>query len=615
MIDRRRLLVAASALAALSEPARALAGTVRQTASPGAGTADAALTAAMDGIVRDMIMTSPQTLTMLGLDKGPAAPMKAKLDDQSQAKIDADKVKMRASMAELSAIDRNALTTQSKVYFDSVKFFGETVASGSDFPYGGGQYPSPYTISQLGGAYQSVPDFLDSQHSIETAQDAEAYLSRLSDLGKVYDQETERMRADFGAGAVPPDFVIDRTTGQMDRTLDADAAGLTLVTSVARRAEAKGLAGDWSARALAIVSREVLPALRRQRDALAGQRPTAVHDAGVWRLPQGEAYYDFGLRFYTTTGMTGQEIHQMGLEQVAELSARADVLLKAQGLTQGTVGARIASIASQVPGQLYPNTDEAKAVLLTDLNAQMERVMARMPEYFGRLPKSGCDIRRVPKDIEAGAPGGYYQSPSLDGSRPGAYYINLRDTAEWPKYTLPTLTYHEAVPGHHFQIALQQENASAPMLMKILGFSAYSEGWGLYSEQLADEIGMYEGDPWGQIGSIQSLMFRATRLVVDSGLHYKRWSREEGIRYMVDTLGDQESSIATEVERYAVWPGQASSYKVGHSTWVRLREAAKAKLGPRFDIKGFHDVGLAAGGVPLTVLEEVIDGWVASRQA
>ncbi len=298
----------------------------------------------------------------------------------------------------------------------------------------------------------------------------------------------------------------------------------------------------------------------------------------------------------------------MGLEQVAEISARADALLKAQGLTQGSVGERIAALGKD-PRFVYPNTDEAKDELIKELNVQMVAMQARMPEYFGRLPKSPCDIKRVPAAIEAGAPGGYYQSPALDGSRPGAYYINLRDTAEWPKWTLPTLTYHEAVPGHHFQIALQQEKPDTPLLMKVMGFSAYSEGWGLYAEQLADEIGAYENDPFGQIGYLQSLMFRAARLVVDSGLHHKRWSREQGIRYMVDTLGDQESSIATEVERYCVWPGQASSYKVGHTTWVRLREDAKKRLGSRFDIKGFHDTGLNLGGVPLTVLERTMNAW------
>ena len=608
MLDRRRFLLTTAAGAGL---AATTGGAVFAGEANGA---DAALTTVMDGITRDHLLSSPELLTMLGMDKGPGAAMKSRLDDRSLAKQQADKSKFLASMTALNAIDREALSPRFKVYHDTVQFFGETAVQGYDFPYGGGLFPSPYTISQLGGAYQSTPDFLDSQHSIETAEDAEAYLSRLSALATVFDQETERVKAEFAAGAVPPDFVIQRATGQMQTILGADPAGLTLVTSVARRAAEKGLPGAWGERALAIVNGSVLPALARQRDTLAAGLPTASHDAGCWRLPDGDAYYNYGLKFYTTSSLTGQEIHDMGLQQVAELSARADVLLRAQGLTQGTVGERIASIASHVPGQVYPNTDAAKEQLLADLNAQMATVMARMPEYFGRLPAAACDIRRVPKEIEVGAPGGYYQSPALDGSRPGAYYINLRDTAEWPKFTLPTLTYHEAVPGHHFQIALQQEKSETPLLLKVLGFSAYSEGWGLYAEQLADEIGMYENDPWGQIGSIQSLMFRAARLVVDSGLHYKRWSREQGIRYMVETLGDQESSITTEVERYAVWPGQASSYKVGHTTWVRLREQAKATLGDRFDIKGFHDTGLDAGGVPLTVLERVIGDWVASRR-
>lgn len=617
MIDRRRLLMSASAVAAFGGAAgcastpEAGAGIGASTGGAQAGSGDAALNALMDKIFNEQILSSPEMLTSLGMDKGPNAEAKSRLDDRSQAKIDADEVKFRAAAAEAKAIDRDSLSPRAQVYNDTLEYFADTVIMGYEFPYGGGFFPSPYTISQLGGSYQQIPDFLDSQHAIETAADAEAYLSRLSQFGTALDQETARMQAEFGAGAVPPDFVIDRATAQMDGILGTPAAELTLTRSVARRAEEKGIAGDWAARAERITADSVLPALRRQRDALAAQRPNATHDAGCWRLPNGEAYYRYGLRYYTTTDMSGEDIHRMGLEQVAELSARADTLLKAQGLTQGTVGERIAGLG-RIEGQVYPNTDAAKEELLADLNTQMRAVEARMPEYFGRLPKSPVEVRRVPKDIEAGAPGGYYMSPALDGSRPGAYYINLRDTAEWPKFTLPTLTYHEATPGHHFQIALQQENDNAPMLMKVLGFSAYSEGWGLYAEQLADEIGMYENDPLGQIGYLQSLMFRAARLVVDSGLHHKRWSREQGIRYMVDALGDQESAIATEVERYAVWPGQACSYKVGHSEWVRLREEARAALGSRFDIKGFHDTGLEAGGVPLTVLERVIKDWQAS---
>lgn len=608
MMDRRRLLMSVAAGGALAAvgPVRALASTALTQAAPNAATT--AFHALLDRIADEMLLSDPELLTMLGMDRGPKADARFKLSDRSQAKIDADKAKFTDGMKAVKAIDRGQLNAADQIYYDTLEFFGDTVMTGYGFPYGGGFSPSPYTVSQLGGAYQQIPDFLDSQHRIETADDAEAYLSRLSEFAKGMDAERARMQADFAAGAVPPDFVIDRTLTQMGAITGTAVAESVMAQSLARRTAEKDISGDWAARAQAILTNEVYPAIQRQADAFKAVRSGATHDGGVWRLPQGEDYYRFGLQYYTTSSMTPDEVHQMGLEQVAEISARADTLLKAQGLTQGSVGERIAALGKD-PRFVYPNTDEAKDELIKELNVQMVAMQARMPEYFGRLPKSPCDIKRVPAAIEAGAPGGYYQSPALDGSRPGAYYINLRDTAEWPKWTLPTLTYHEAVPGHHFQIALQQEKPDTPLLMKVMGFSAYSEGWGLYSEQLADEIGAYENDPFGQIGYLQSLMFRAARLVVDSGLHHKRWSREQGIRYMVDTLGDQESSIATEVERYCVWPGQASSYKVGHTTWVKLREDAKRRLGSRFDIKGFHDTGLNLGGVPLTVLERTMNAW------
>ncbi|WP_406852291.1 DUF885 family protein [Brevundimonas sp. BH3] len=602
-MDRRRLLQSFAAGAALTALPAA-----RVLAQAGSGTATAAFHALLDKIAQEMILSDPETLTMLGMDRGPMATARFKLSDRSQVKIDADKAKFIEGMNAVKAIDKAQLPATEQTYYDSLEFFGDTVMEGYDFPYGGGMFPSPYTVSQLGGSYQQIPDFLDSQHRIEAADDADAYLSRLSDFAKGLDAERERMLADFAAGAVPPDFVIDRTLTQMAAITGTAPADSVMSQSLARRTAEKNIAGDWAARAQAILTADVYPAIQRQADALQSVRAGATHDGGVWRLPRGEDYYRFGLKYFTTSSMTPDEVHQMGLDQVAEISARADALLKAQGMTQGSVGERIAALGKD-PRFVYPNTDEAKDELIQELNTQMVAIMARMPEYFGRLPKSPCDIKRVPKAIEAGAPGGYYQPPALDGSRPGAYYINLRDTAEWPKWTLPTLTYHEAVPGHHFQIALQMEKPDTPLLMKVMGFSAYSEGWGLYAEQLADEIGVYENDPFGQIGYLQSLMFRAARLVVDSGLHHKRWSREQGIRYMVDTLGDQESSIATEVERYCVWPGQASSYKVGHTTWVRLREEAKARLGSRFDIKGFHDRGLDLGGVPLTVLEREMRAW------
>ncbi|MBD3838405.1 DUF885 domain-containing protein, partial [Brevundimonas sp.] len=362
----------------------------------------------------------------------------------------------------------------------------------------------------------------------------------------------------------------------------------------------------------ALLTQKVYPALSAQNALLKAALPRAGHEASVRRLPQGQQYYANSLRFITTTRLTADEIHRTGRAQMAELTARADTLLKAQGLTQGAVAERIRALG-QDPKYVYPNTDAGKAELIEKLNAQMADMQARLPGAFGRLPKASVQIKRVPPAVEAGAPMGYYNSPSLDGSRPGIYWINLKDTAEWPSWTLPTLTYHEAAPGHHLQISLQQESEAAPKYMNLLGFSSYVEGWGLYAEQLADELGAYENDPIGQIGYVQSLMFRAARLVVDTGIHSKGWSREQGIQYMMEAYGDQEGAAVSEVERYCGWPGQACAYKVGHNEWVRLREKAKTSLGAKFDLKGFHDTALAAGGVPLSVLERIVDGWIATQ--
>ncbi len=612
MIDRRTFLLSAASLAALGASGAGFA-QAPAAAAPATGPA-AALNALMERAYREWILSDPETRTSLGLDRGPDAAAKSRLDDRSIDGIRADQQKVRETYTALQAIERDGLAGMDAVNYDTLRHFCETVIPAyDDFDYGTHSWPEPYTVSQLGGTYQSIPDFLDSQHAIETAADADAYLARLADFARQLDNETARLGAEYGMGVIPPDFVIDKTLLQMGNFTGVPAARSVLTTSLARRAAERRIAGDWAARAERIVGGEIYPALNRQAETVRGQRAGAVHDGGVHRLPEGEAYYAYGLKYATTTAMGADEIHQLGLDQMAELTARAETILRAEGLTQGSVAQRLAALGRD-PRFLYPNTDAGKERLLADLNAQMAAIRRRLPDYFGRLPRAACDIRRVPATIEAGAPGGYYQSPTLDGSRPGAYYINLRDTAEWPKWTLPTLTYHEAVPGHHHQIALALEATGMPMLRRLLNFSAYSEGWGLYAEALADEMGAYENDPFGRLGYLQSFMFRAARLVVDTGLHHKRWSREQGIRYMVETLGDQESSVTTEVERYCVWPGQATSYKVGQTRWTQLRSRAQERLGSRFDIKGFHDTALAAGGMPLAVLERVIDDWVAARQ-
>jgi uncharacterized protein (DUF885 family) len=609
MFDRRRLLQSAAlgaGLVAVGGPALA-----RQAAAS-QGDAAAQLKTFMDATLEQTLDKSPEVVTMFGLDKGDRAAAKSRLTVPTRAEEDDQRAFTRRQRAELARIDRSKLDARNANYYDSLTQNLDGVIATYDIPYGQGGWPNPYRVSQQGGAYQSTPDFLANQHTIETAADADAYVARVNAFADVLMAETDRLKEDYALGVIPPDFILAKAIRQQDGVLATPAATSPLTQSVVDRARAKGLTGDWGAQVERLVTERVYPALAAQNAVLKAAQPNAVHEASVRRLPQGEQYYANSLRYITTTRLTADEIHRTGVEQMADLTARADVLLKAQGLTQGSVAERIKALGDD-PKYVYANTDAGKAELIAKLNAQMADMQARLPNAFGRLPKAKVEIKRVPPEIEAGAPMGYYNSPSLDGTRPGIYWINLKDTAEWPSWTLPTLTYHEATPGHHLQISLQQESESAPLLMNLLGFSSYVEGWGLYAEQLADELGAYENDPVGQIGYLQSLMFRAARLVVDTGIHSKGWSREEGIRYMMEAYGDQEGAATSEVERYCGWPGQACAYKVGHNEWVRLREKAKTALGTRFDIKGFHDTALAAGGVPLSVLERIVDGWVATQ--
>ncbi|MFN3838381.1 MAG: DUF885 domain-containing protein [Brevundimonas sp.] len=609
MFDRRRLLQSAAlgaGLVAVGGPALA------RQASSAQGDAAAQLKTFMDATFEQTLDMSPEVVTMFGLDKGDRAAAKSKLTAPTRAEEDQQRAFTRRQRAELNRIDRSRLDARDTNYYDSLSQSLDAVIATYDIPYGQGGWPNPYRVSQQGGAYQSTPDFLANQHTIETAADADAYVARVDAFADVLAAETDRLKEDYALGVIPPDFILAKAIRQQDGVLATSPAASPLMQSIVDRTQAKGLTGDWGAQVQRLIETRVYPALAAQNAVLKAAQPIAVHEASVRRLPQGEQYYANSLHYITTTRLTADEIHRTGVEQMAELSARADGLLKAQGLTQGSVAERIKALGDD-PKYVYANTDAGKAELIEKLNAQMADMQARLPNAFGRLPKAKVEIKRVPPEIEAGAPMGYYNSPSLDGTRPGIYWINLKDTAEWPSWTLPTLTYHEATPGHHLQISLQQESPSAPLLMNLLGFSSYVEGWGLYAEQLADELGAYENDPVGQIGYLQSLMFRAARLVVDTGIHSKGWSREQGIRYMMEAYGDQEGAATSEVERYCGWPGQACAYKVGHNEWVRLREKSKTSLGPKFDIKGFHDTALAAGGVPLSVLERIVDGWVATQ--
>lgn len=595
MLNRRDILKSGSGLA-LSIGALGAAGKV----FAGENAASAQLAQAFDKGFKSILKLSPSFCTYLGLDKGEYAYQKSKLDHQTKETVEKNIAVTKALLTDFKAVDRSLLSDAEKVNYDCIIWDNEQQLKGYEKFKGMG---NPYVISQLTGSYQSTPDFLDSMHAVETKDDAEAYLSRLDEYAKILNEETKNFNDDCALGIVPPDFVLKRAIEQLSGMVSAKEKDMNLINSLVRRTKEKNIEGDWAERAKKIVTGDVHKSLAAQKAALESKLKGASHEAGIWRLPQGKERYAHAIKGWTTTGMNADEIHKLGLEKVKELSSKIDEILRSQGMTKGSTGARMAALNND-PKQHYPNTDEGKEILIADLNKQVAEVYKKVPDYFNVLPKASCDIKRVPKEIEAGAPGGYYNSGALDGSRPGAYYINLRDTKEQPRWLLKTLTFHEAVPGHHFQISIQQE-ADLPMLRKIQGFGAYSEGWALYTEELANEMGMYENDPFGKAGFLHDALFRAVRLVVDTGMHSKKWSREKAIKYMADVTGDQVSAATTEIERYCVWPGQALSYMIGKIQWLKIRKAMMAKAGKDFSFKKFHDTGLLAGAVPLDVLERV----------
>ncbi len=595
MLNRRQMLAASAA--AVTLPA---------SATP-ASQANTLYATFLD----ETLAVAPELATSLGLDTGTKAALRSRLSDTSLKARDDDKARFAGMMTRMHKLDRAGLSGLDATNYDSILYDLEHRAAGRKFAFG--NINLPYAVDQLDGTYLSLPDFLDSQHPVENKSDAEAYLARLNAMAKNIDGENECLRHDAGLGVVPPDFAIAATLKQLKAFRANPPASSVLVSSLVRRTKDKHIDGDYAGRASKIVAEKIYPALDRQIAAFEGMKGKTTHDAGVWRLPQGDAYYAVALEAGTTTKMSPQQIHKLGLDVVAQCQASCDAIMKANGLTKGSVGARLRQMFADKKF-IYPNTDAAKEKLIADLNAKLGEVKKKLPAYFGILPKAGVTIKRVPKYTEASAPGGYYQNGTIDGKRPGAYYINLRNTAEVPSWALPTLTFHESIPGHHLQISIAQET-NLPMIRRIEQYNAYVEGWALYAEQLAVEMGMYANDPWGHIGQLHDAMLRGVRLVIDTGLHAMRWSREKAVAYYADTLGDPDSGAITEVERYCVWPGQACGYMVGKIDILRLRDKAKAALGPRFDIRGFNDAVLSSGALPLGLLDQVIGNYIAGAKA
>jgi uncharacterized protein (DUF885 family) len=418
------------------------------------------------------------------------------------------------------------------------------------------------------------------------------------------DGELGRIQAARGLGMVPPAFLIDKALRQMTLSAQNAREGGSLVESIERRT--KSIPGDWAGRARKIAVQEIAPALERQIRELQAERAVATNDAGISARPHGADFYRWALKASTTTTMSPDEVHELGQSELKSLHAQMDTILKEIGYTQGTVGERMKGLAKD-PKYKFSDGDKGRAEIMAFIKDRLDWVKAQMPRAFNTVVNPNMEVKRLPPEEEPGAPGAYGGAGSIDGKIPGRFWINLRTTELHSKYSLADLTFHESIPGHIWQ---GEYTHAMPLIRQILSFNAYSEGWGLYAEQLADELGAYENDRVGRLGYLQSIAFRACRLVVDTGLHAKNWTREQGVRFFVDVNGSNPEEVASEVDRYCSWPGQACGYKVGHSEINRQRERAKSALGTKYDLKAFNDTVVRGGNVPLDVLAKNVDEYV-----
>lgn len=534
------------------------------------------------------------------------------LSDRSVADQERGAAEMRETLATLRSYDRDDQTPSQQLSTDILDWFLDQGVSGD--PYMWHAYP----VTQLFGIQNDLPEFMVETHQINSADDAEDYVARLSKFGVAFDQTLEGMALRETKGIFPPDFVAEKVLIGMRKFAATPVKENVLYTSFVERAakvaeldqaERDALAGQVAVQ----IETTVYPAYGRMIAFFERIQPKLNHDAGAWRLPDGEAYYAHELRGYTTTDYTPAQVHQLGLDQVAKISAEMRSILDAQGHAGGTVGEWMQKL-NEDPKFLYPDTAEAREQILKDYQAIIDEVDAGMDKAFAVRPKAKVEVKRVPEFREKTAPGAYYNAPPRDGSKPGVFYANLREVKEIAKFGMRTLSYHEAVPGHHFQISIAQELEGVPQFRTFGLFTAYTEGWALYAEQVAAEHG-YLDDPYDRLGHLQAALLRAVRLVVDTGMHSKRWTREQAVDYMRDTTGMTETDVVAEIERYIVWPGQACAYMVGKLKLLELRAKAQAALGAKYDERAFHDVVLKNGAVPLAILERLIDEWIAATNA
>ena len=560
-----------------------------------------------------LAIDSPELLTYLGaIDNTPLDFHSGKLADYTREEEERSIAKLRDARAGLDAYGPEGLTGQELLTWKIAAWFFDDLLRQAELRYSG------YRVNQISGVTVNMPQFLTDTHVIKNEKSVRRYLSRLREFGRVLRETHARVIDDRANGVIPPDFVIEKALVGMNKFIAGGADNSPLVTTLGPKLDEledvdEAAAAAFINDATQLVSSEVIPGYKAIIILFESMLPEATHHAGIWRLPNGEAIYAANLRSNTTTQYSPEEIHATGLAEVDRIEGEMLDILDSQGVMGDSFAQRIRVLMDD-PAHQFPNTDEGRAEMIAYLEAFDQKVMAIAADYFVTIPPQPLEIVRVPEYSQDSSPGGYYSGPALDGSRPGRFYINQKDTADNPRWTLPTLMIHEGSPGHHFQISTSQLIEGVPLLRRLSPFNAFSEGWALYSERIAKtDMGLYDDDPLGDLGRLQAEMFRAVRLVVDTGMHAKRWSREQAIEYMTAKTGMTNEEVTREIERYVVWPGQATAYKTGQLALLEMRKDTEDALGERFSLKDFHEAVLMNGAMPLDILKETMADWAASQ--
>jgi len=572
-----------------------------------------------------VVVQSPEATTGLGI------PIlynwyKDELDDISDTKLQSSFKKFKEDYKTLLSYDfesqskENQLNTKVLTYFMKMNS-----VDGEPYFYHG------YPVNQMRGVQSSLPSMMMSSHKLNDESDIEAYISRLSKFGVKFNQLIENLKIRESKGIIPPKFIITKVLDEMKGFIAVKKDSLSVSTDELTAVNSNPLYIDFEKRVALIehitseekeayqqqvekaIEASVFPAYEKLINYFEQLYLIASNDAGVWKFPNGDAYYRYKLKENTTTDLSPEEIHNIGLKEVSRIKKEMYDILESEGIVTDTTKT-LGDIIPQLNKEerfLYPNNDEGREMILADYKKILSEIENGLDNAFDMRPKASLDVKRVPEFKEEGTSMAYYKRPALDGSRGGVFYANLSDLNTCPKYGMKSLAYHEGIPGHHFQRGIQQELKGVPTFRKILPFTAYAEGWALYTEQLAWELGFYENDPFGNLGRLQHEIRRAVRLVVDTGIHSKKWTREEAIDYMVENTGLSKATVVTQIERYIVMPGQACSYKIGMIKILALRAKAKKELGDKFSLIEFHNAVLKNGAVPLDILEEIIDTYIA----